>query len=229
MKCIPDLPPGVTQWLDSWGPRVSEKVLAAAEALGLKRPPFLEGSGFAACGSAALGSTALRVGTDCSDSMHLSGLCEGLMCTASTFSVANWQHRKVIEANTLPQEALFTNVLNADFEVPPWVHLYVARFSCKPFSLLRNDTKLLQEKEAEVFQAVRKRIKTLKPPAFVWENVPGIQRCLDQVKGLLQECGYQLVVEMMRPSALGEPLLRPRFYLVGAREDVAAERKKPST
>ena len=46
--------------------------------------------------------------------------------------------------------------------------------------------------------------------------------CGDRVFGPGTSHKQFIVVQMMRPSALGEPLLRPRFYFLGAREDVAA-------
>lgn len=206
-----ELPGFLCQWLDTWGHGLWEDFLSGATA---------------SCPSLASNSSCvpsdLRVGTDCSgvDSpVHaLSGMGFSF---EHVFSCENaWAPRQVIAANTPPRQAFFFDVHSKD-DVLPFVDLYVAGFSCKPFSMLHFGTKLLEEPEAEVFFSVLRRIKLLQPPAFVLENVSGISRCLDTVLALLKEMGYIVAAHCLNPIDLGEPVSRPRYYFIGAREDVA--------
>ncbi|CAK9090210.1 Modification methylase NlaIV (M.NlaIV) (Cytosine-specific methyltransferase NlaIV), partial [Durusdinium trenchii] len=170
------------------------------------------------------GSSALRVGTDCSGlEAPVHALRSMGLLHKHVFSCEiNPAPRTMIEANCLPEEAFMDDVIVSSAGAVPFVHLYVAGFSCKPFSMLHNKTKLLEEKEAEIFKAVLRRIGKLRPPCFVLENVKGIQRCMEKVQSMLQDLGYIVAVQLMDPSSLGEPLLRPRFYFIGLRTDVAA-------
>ena len=212
------LPSFLTHWLDSWGPQTLSRIRAAAEACNEKVawPNFLiNGSN---------GSSALRVGTDCSGlEAPVHALRSMGLLHKHVFSCEiNPAPRTMIEANCLPEEAFMDDVIVSSAGAVPFVHLYVAGFSCKPFSMLHNKTKLLEEKEAEIFKAVLRRIGKLRPPCFVLENVKGIQRCMEKVQSMLQDLGYIVAVQLMDPSSLGEPLLRPRFYFIGLRTDVAA-------
>ena len=126
----------------------------------------------------------------------------------------------MIAANTLPSDAFFHDVLDTEGQAVPAIQLYIAGFSCKPFSRLHNKTRLLQEPQADIYKAVRRRIATEKPPCFVLENVEGIRRCLSEVRTDLEGCGYMVLVELLDPSILGEPLLRPRYYFIGIRSDL---------
>ena len=108
--------------------------------------------------------------------------------------------------------------------LPSWlpsIDLYVAGFSCKPFSMLHNNTKLLEEPEAKIFFAVLDRIKNLQPPCFVLENVTGIKRCLREVTDMLEALGYIIIVNELNPLDLGEPVSRPRMYFIGIRRQLA--------
>lgn len=212
------LPSFLTHWLDSWGPQTLSRIRAAAEACNEKVawPNFLiNGSN---------GSSALRVGTDCSGlEAPVHALRSMGLLHKHVFSCEiNPAPRTMIEANCLPEEAFMDDVIVSSAGAVPFMHLYVAGFSCKPFSMLHNKTKLLEEKEAEIFKAVLRRIGKLRPPCFVLENVKGIQRCMEKVQSMLQDLGYIVAVQLMDPSSLGEPLLRPRFFFIGLRTDVAA-------
>lgn len=128
----------------------------------------------------------------------------------------------MIQANFQPRQ-LLCDVHRSTQEIPGFVHLYVAGFSCKPFSLMHPGTRLLEAAQAQVFKSVLQRLQRLRPPVFVLENVQGIQRCTEDVVAMLEnmETKYDVVVQLMDPTDVGEPLLRPRFYFLGIRSDVA--------
>eukprot|EP00438_Fugacium_kawagutii_P000048 Skav202749 [mRNA] locus=scaffold3516:15161:16726:+ [translate_table: standard] len=206
-----NLPNFLCRWLDSWGHTIWEDFLSSATA---SCPSFAS--------NCCCVPSDLRVGTDCSgvDSPVHALMAMGVSFN-HVFSCENaWAPRQVIAANTMPTQDLFNDV-HSKYDVVPFVDLYVAGFSCKPFSMLHFGTKLLEEPEAEVFFSVLRRIKLLQPPAFVLENVAGISRCLDQVLALLKEAGYIVAAHCLNPVDLGEPVNRPRYYFVGARADVA--------
>ena len=110
------------------------------------------------------------------------------------------------------------NYLHGESKPPPpeYVHLYISGFSCKPFSTLHHNSQLLDEPEARIFWAVVNRIRCIKPPAFLLENVQGITRCLPEVLAAMESNGLYLVSSLhMDPSQLGEPVQRPRIYFFG--------------
>ena len=230
-----DLPDFLCAWLDSWGSKMLWQLRQAAQDLDIKLqwPKFcsIPSSGSLGSGSSAAlrsgspgsgGSTALKVGTDCSGldaPVHALRALE--IPHRHVFSCENnLAARTMIETNCKP-DVFFKDVLTSCEDADPFCHLYVAGFSCKPFSRLHNKSKLLEEKDASIFRAVVKRISTLRPPCFVLENVEGIQRVMGEILSQLKACGYLVVHKLMDPASLGEPLLRPRFYFLGLRKDVA--------
>ena len=82
------------------------------------------------------------------------------------------------------------------------------------------------EKDAALFRAVVSRIAKNQFPCFVLENVEGIRRVMDEVISTLKACGYLVIHKLMDPVTLGEPLLRPRYYFIGLRRDLAAVNQK---
>ncbi|CAE8614261.1 unnamed protein product [Polarella glacialis] len=165
----------------------------------------------------------LLVGTDCS----------GLEATIFALRAMGLPHRHLfssdiasapkamILANAKPEKAFYDDILVRRHEDTPWVQLYITGFSCKPFSSLHHGTKLLREKEAQVFFATVRYLKTKRPLLFIFENVLGMRRCLKKVMRILREAGYVVVVQVMDPAQLAEPVHRPRLYLFGVRADVA--------
>ena len=209
------LPAYLQRWLDEWGPDIRGRVRAALQ-LSCPADVMLDhGKLFE--------SQPLRVGTDCS----------GVESPIHALRAMAVQHshmwscecgiatRKVISANSPPEHALYADVQNSAEEVVPYIDLYVAGFSCKPFSMLHVNTKLLDEEQAKIFYSVVMRIRKTQPATFVLENVQGIQRCMDEVMQLLRDLGYLVAVCLLNPTDLGEPVSRPRYYFVGVRQDVA--------
>eukprot|EP00435_Cladocopium_sp_Y103_P069126 s117_g32.t1 len=212
------LPAYLQRWLDDWGLDMRARVQAALQLLSLSPPAdamFDHGKLFE--------SQPLRVGTDCSG---VESPIHALRAMAAQHSHV-WScecgsaPRKVISANSPPEHALYADVLNSAEEVVPYIDLYVAGFSCKPFSMLHVNTRLLEEDQAKIFYSVVTRIRKSQPASFVLENVQGIQRCMDEVMQTLRDLGYMVVARLLNPMDLGEPVSRPRHYFVGVRQDVA--------
>ena len=204
------IPDNVRAWLDGWGSRLQRAietgVTATHRQFGLQRRKLPQ---------------RLLVGTDCSGiDAPIHGLRELCIPHQHLFgSEVAAGPRSVIEANTKPSQALFQSVLDGD--TAPFVHLYVAGFSCKPFSLLHHETKLLEEDQAKIFYAVVARIEQVRPACFVLENVTGIKRVSAEVLRVLRSVGYQVEMLLMNPAELGEPIQRPRYYFIAVRQDVS--------
>ena len=204
------VPAGIKEWLDGWGSGLQRAIesglTAASSRFGVQSTKLPQ---------------RLLVGTDCSGlDAPIHGLRELRIPHQHLFgSEVAAGPRSVIEANTKPSEALFHSVLDAD--KAPFVHLYIAGFSCKPFSLLHNKTKLLEEDQARIFYAVVARIRKVRPACFVLENVTGIKRVSSQVLSILRSTGYQVEMILMNPAELQEPVQRPRYYFIAVRQDVS--------
>jgi len=219
------VPRHIAQWLENWAPPLLECLYTAlVEHAGneCSWPSCLGPSPLH--GLVGTGPSSIRVGTDCSGLdapiFALKGLDAAFehifSCEISSAP------RSMIQANFQPRQ-LLCDVHRSAQEIPGFVHLYVAGFSCKPFSLMHHGTRLLEEAQAQVFKSVLQRLQRLRPPVFVLENVQGIQRCMEDVVAMLEnmETKYDVVVQLMDPTDVGEPLLRPRFYFLGIRSDVA--------
>ena len=208
------LPPGMRK-LQEWGPGLKDMVKLAVEQVeGAHAFPCLE----------RFQKQALRIGTDCSGlEAPIYGMRAMSVAMRHLWSCeAAEAPRQMIQANTPPEKVLLSDVRDRSASNrPPFVDMYVAGFSCRPFSMLHWRTQLLNEPEAEIFFSVLHRVRTLRPPAFVLENVKGIERCMDEVMDCLQSAGYVVCKLLTSPTDLGEPLHRPRYYFLGAREDVA--------
>ncbi|CAE8602005.1 unnamed protein product [Polarella glacialis] len=213
------LPPDLICWLNSWGPRLQLNVRQAIAtawkgSIGAERHDLAMPVGF---------PHPLLVGTDCSGleapifALRAMGLPHRHLFSSDIASAP----KAMILANAKPEKAFYDDILVRCHEDTPWVQLYITGFSCKPFSSLHHGTKLLREKEAQVFFATVRYLKTKRPLLFIFENVLGMRRCLKKVMRILREAGYVVVVQVMDPAQLAEPVRRPRLYLFGVRADVA--------
>lgn len=211
------LPDTVQAWLDSWAGKLRSEVEVAMAEAKTHEPKLPKAQ------SPITLPSKLLVGTDCS----------GLEAPIHALSQLQVNHihrwsselalapRQVILCNT-PPEHLYDNVIESAKRDVPYVHMYISGFSCKPFSMLHHNTKLLEEEEAKIFWAVRDRLHRVRPACFVLENVLGIRRVLNEVVAALEGGGlYHVSICEMDSSHLQEPCRRPRLYLLGARTDVA--------
>lgn len=236
-------PEHLRTWLDNWGPPLRHRFSKAlAQAW---QDTFQQSFHTREFGGPLL------VGTDCSGIEAPIHALRGLQISHRHCwsSECDDKVRKMLSANTPPVGQVFLDVKDQIPASPAWnkvqgprskvqttkvqgprsnpntpdyVHLYVSGFSCKPFSSLHNKSQLLDEPQAQIFWAVVNRLRCIKPPAFLLENVRGITRCLPQVLAALESNGLYIVSSLhMDPSQLGEPLQRPRIYFFGVRQDVA--------
>jgi site-specific DNA-cytosine methylase len=129
--------------------------------------------------------------------------------------------KALIMANTPPKQAFYDDMLSRDLSKLPWVHIYIAGFPCKPYSMLHHKTKLMKEKTAKPLFAILKLLRTSGPAVAVLENVKGISRVMDKVLGMIRRQGYHVMHIEMNPPHLGEPVQRPRYYILVVRKDLA--------
>lgn len=215
------VPTSLRDWLDGWGCKLVQAVLHARRQWMKERnmgaveacPHLLPGS-----------SNVLAVGTDCS----------GADAPIFALRAMNIRHRHVfscdnaagpqqfIEMNTRPEIAMFTDLMKRDPATVPLHHIYVAGFPCKAFSVLNAKSKLWKERSAQPFRGVLRTIRACLPVVAVLENVFGLKRVLPQVLRRLAATGpYHVLVLEMDPRHLGEPVRRPRLYMLMIRRDVA--------
>ena len=232
------LPHALVTWFDGWGAKLKATVDLAMQQAWQQAGCFDEGR---KCHV----PTPLLVGTDCSGIEAPIHALRGLGVEHShrwSWEIAEGP-REVLLANTPPVGPVYHDVLDAlaqgprskvqgprsrvqgpaSKKKPEYVHLYVAGFSCKPFSTLHHQSKLLDEPQAQIFWAVVARIHAVRPACFVLENVMGIFRVLPEVvKALEGDDGrYYIIVQKMDPVELQEPLRRPRVFFLGVRKDLA--------
>ena len=134
---------------------------------------------------------------------------------------------------TGPQKFSRINVQVAEFQPnlmlrtptpPKSILLYTAGFPCKPFSSLRNSTKLLQDKEARQFWKVTATIREQRPRMVVLENVQGLRKVIDDVMEELNSIpGYFIAHFDIDPFKLGCPTSRPRIYILMLVRDLLIE------
>ena len=100
--------------------------------------------------------------------------------------------------------------------------IYVCGFPCTPFSSLRqHSTRLLREAAARPFFKVLEVLRTRKPKLAVLENVLGIRKVMKKILGYLRRLLiYWVIVVPIDSMDLGEPVSRPRYYLLLVRRDV---------
>jgi site-specific DNA-cytosine methylase len=171
------------------------------------------------------GGTSLSVGTDCSGAdAPIFALRAMNIIHRHVFSCDNAAGpQQFIKQNTPPDGVLFTDMMQRDPSDVPAHHIYVAGFPCKAFSLLNSKSKLLKEPTARPFLGVLRTLRACHPAVAVLENVIGLKRVLAHVMRRLTAVGpYHVVVLEMDPRHLGEPVRRPRLYIVMIRRDVAA-------
>ncbi|MFP4156032.1 MAG: DNA cytosine methyltransferase [Opitutales bacterium] len=121
------------------------------------------------------------------------------------------------------------NVLEQDmslFEGQPYanIDLFAAGVPCPPFSMAGKQ--LGKDDERDLFPEAIRIIGESKPKAFMLENVAGFasekfrfyrQRIIDD----LVDLGYSVDAKLLNASNFGVPQLRPRYIIVGLRDEFA--------
>ena len=104
-------------------------------------------------------------------------------------------------------------------DLPTDCALYDSGFPCAPFSLLRSNSRLLAEQEAEVFRESIRSIYRTQAPIALLENVVGLLRVWITVTEYMNKLvGYLYCKLLIDPGKLGEPVRRKRVYVLLARK-----------
>ena len=114
----------------------------------------------------------------------------------------------------------------AEFDGTPYtnVDLFAAGVPCPPFSVAGKQ--LGTEDERDLFPQAVRIIKESRPKAFMLENVAGFasekfrfyrQRIIDD----LVDLGYSVDAKLLSSSDYGVSQLRPRYIMIGLREEYA--------
>lgn len=209
----PSLPPRLQGDLDSWGARMVRDARLQLARSGVCRAGVVGG---------VSPTTPLRLGTDCAGAdapvwaLRQLGLPFTHAFASDSWSVA----RRVLSANSSPGVLYEDMCDRQDVPLPPH-DLYVCGFPCQPFSTLHHKTKLLREAKAKPFRAMLTTIRNARPVVAVLENVPGIMRVFTTLrKCLLGLKDYHIVYAKLDPRMFGDPVARPRLYIILARKDL---------
>lgn len=161
-------------------------------------------------------------------------LCAGGGGQALGLEMAGFQHTAAVEyesqyCETLRANRPAWNVLNRDIrELKPsdftGIDLLAGGVPCPPFSIAGKQ--LGSDDERDMFPTALALIKGAKPRAVLLENVQGLAsaKFSDYRKDLerqLFRLGYVPEWKILQASDFGVPQLRPRFILVGLREEDA--------
>jgi len=100
--------------------------------------------------------------------------------------------------------------------------LLAAGVPCPPFSIAGKQ--LGSEDERDMFPAALRLIGEVRPSAVLIENVPGLasrrfKSYRNRIIESLARLGYQAGWRLLNASEFGVPQLRPRFLLVGLRDE----------
>lgn len=96
---------------------------------------------------------------------------------------------------------------------------------CTPFShagFWLDQKRLGKDPARNLLQEYMRLVATLKPKAFLFENVPGLafsthQRFLNQLVGRAKKAGYSTAWSILRADQFGVPQTRRRLILIGLR------------
>ncbi len=210
------LPGSLVAALDGWGPRMREKAQGQRDicladlarrdvTIHAKQPP--------------LSAPIFRIGTDCSGAGAPIWACRqiGLQHTHA-FSSDIWPAARAFEAaNCPPRGPAYTDMCGRCGGVPPH-DIYVCGFPCQPFSTLHNGRRFFAEKKAKPFRHAMSTVQLARPALVVLENVVGILQASGPLFRALREIpDYDWFLLHSDPRLLGEPVRRPRVYILGVR------------
>ena len=104
------------------------------------------------------------------------------------------------------------------------VDLIAGGVPCPPFSFAGKQ--LGEKDERDLFPAALRIVNEARPKAVLLENVPGFMSkkfsgYREKLKHQLEDMGYKVFMTVLNSSDFGVPQLRPRFILVGLKEEYA--------
>ncbi|MFM8901025.1 MAG: DNA cytosine methyltransferase [Burkholderiales bacterium] len=100
--------------------------------------------------------------------------------------------------------------------------ILTAGFPCQPFSKAGEQLGFECTEQGMLFHNVAAILNVKQPAFFILENVPNLLKHDDgktwaKIKHILQESGYNVVVERLSPHNFGIPQIRERAYIVGSK------------
>ena len=133
--------------------------------------------------------------------------------------------RRQLLANHAPQ-TMYEDMLQRDADGTAFAHLYVAGFSCQPFSMAGSRLGL-KDRRASVFWGCVAYIRNREPWCWLLENVEGLAshnggETLQTILSTLQSInGGRYLVEwrILNTEEHGVPQHRKRIYFLGIRRD----------
>ena len=165
-----------------------------------------------------------RLGTDCSGAEAPVWAAKALQIPHRHVFSCDWNEscRDFITSTSPPYGPVFSDMLKRSMADLPDMDIYVCGFPCTPYSNLRgHSTRLLKEAAAKPYFKVKQVIKAKLPQLFILENAMGLRKVMAQVvKDMEAMREYFVFILMIDPKDLGEPIARPRYYIIGLRRDV---------
>lgn len=98
-----------------------------------------------------------------------------------------------------------------------------AGFPCQPFSKAGEQAGLECEKWGNLFSAITRIVREHKPRFVILENVANLERhdggrtWRSRIRRRLLDAGYDVEASLLSPHSFGIPQVRPRFFIVAAR------------
>lgn len=168
-------------------------------------------------------------------------LCAGGGGQALGLETAGFECKAAVEIEKRYCETLTLNrphwrVIQADlksFDASEFhgVDLVAGGVPCPPFSIAGKQRG--SDDERDLFPSALKIVKQVRPRAVLLENVPGFGSAKfaeyrQNLASELQEMGYVPHMRILHSSDFAVPQLRPRFIIVGLRNEYAAHFKWPT-
>lgn len=105
------------------------------------------------------------------------------------------------------------------------IDVIVAGPPCQGFSL--TGPRNFDDKRNQLYLAVIETVKTLKPLAFVIENVPGMYtlydgQIKDEILNRFTKLGYNVNCKILKACDYGVPQMRKRLVFIGIRKDIGS-------
>jgi len=150
---------------------------------------------------------------------------------------------QIVWANDISERACMTykknfgnhivhkNIWDVNIKKIPNTDIVTGGFPCQDFSVagLR---KGFNSNRGLLYLAMKKVIDTLKPKAFVAENVKGLLsmnegKAVEKIKGDFTSSGYNVKISLMNAANYGISQNRERVFIVGIRQDLKVSFQPP--
>jgi len=165
--------------------------------------------------------------------MNCLELFSGMGGLALGLAHAGFKHKKFVEtnkhacatlrANFSPELVYEGDIRDFDFGSVGEIDIIAGGPPCQPFSLggkgkASNDAR-------DMFPYACKAVESLRPRAFVFENVKGLLRpafadYFNSVIARLENAGYKVSYNLVNAVDYGVPQKRERIFIVGIRKDI---------